>query len=93
MLPKAGRACVGASIERFITTPTGTGPETAEAAAVATRDHQWAVRRLTDCVTKISDSLLACLVGDGSGFAGLVHLFGDSWFFGIPQTSLGGFGM
>jgi hypothetical protein len=40
-LPKAGRARVAASIEGFIATPTGTGPETAEAAAVATRDHQY----------------------------------------------------
>jgi hypothetical protein len=37
----------------------GTGSETAEAAAVATRDNQWAVRHPTDCVTKFSDSLLA----------------------------------
>jgi hypothetical protein len=36
----------------------GTGSETAEAAAVATRDDQWAVRRPTDCATKISNSLL-----------------------------------
>jgi hypothetical protein len=35
-LPKAGMARVAASIEGFITTPTGTGPETAEAVAVAT---------------------------------------------------------
>jgi hypothetical protein len=59
----------------------------------ATRDHQWAVRRLTDCVTKISDFLLAGLVGDGSGFAGLVHLLVTHGSFAIPQTSLGGFGM
>jgi hypothetical protein len=39
----------------------GTGPETAEAAAVATRDDQWAVRRPTDCATKISNSLLTRL--------------------------------
>jgi hypothetical protein len=53
------QARVAAPIEGFITTPTDTGPETAEAAAAETRDDQWAVRHTTDCVTKISDSLLA----------------------------------
>ena len=32
-------------------------------------------------------------VGDGSGFAGLVHLLVTHGSFGIPQTSLGGVGM
>jgi len=50
---EGGKARVAASIEGSITTPTtGTGPETAEAAAVATRDHQWDIRRPTDYVTK-----------------------------------------
>jgi len=58
-LPKAGRARGVASIEGFITRPTGTGPETLKLRPWQYEMINGLFDAPTDCVTKISDSLLA----------------------------------